>query len=177
MTQGRRLIASLRETNMQTILDRMVNWALATALGAMTTIVFVSIVFRYLLNRPLAWTEELASLLFAWVTFVGAFVGFRSHSHIAIDTLVVFLPAGVRRAIGRMVDVTVLCVLGLFVWQGVRLCLTTWSLEFPAMEISRGYLYLSLPVGATLMILAIAGRWCESRRAGGADGAPREGRP
>jgi TRAP-type C4-dicarboxylate transport system permease small subunit len=46
-----------------------------------------------------------------------------------------------------------------FVWQGVRLTITTWSLEFPAMEISRGYLYASLPVGACLMGLAIFQRW------------------
>ena len=162
---------------MRTIVDRLVNWALATALGTMTVIVFVSVMFRYVLNQPLAWTEELASLLFAWVTFVGAFVGFRSRSHIAIDTLVVFLPENVRRGIGRIVDVIVMAVLGLFVWEGVRLCLTTWSLEFPAMEISRGYLYLSLPVGAILMIAAIMERWREPRTVHGtADGAT-GGRP
>jgi TRAP-type transport system small permease protein len=162
---------------MRTPLDRAVNWALATALGAMTTIIFVSVIFRYVLNRPLAWTEELASLLFAWVTFVGAFVGFRSRSHIAIDTLAVFLPGAARRAIQRVADVIVLCVLGLFVWQGTRLCLTTWGLEFPAMEISRGYLYLSLPLGATLMIVAMVEHWRDSRRALGADDAPQAGRP
>jgi TRAP-type C4-dicarboxylate transport system permease small subunit len=63
------------------------------------------------------------------------------------------------------------------VWQGTRLCLTTWGLEFPAMEISRGYLYLSLPLGATLMIVAVAEHWRDSGRAPGADGAPRAGRP
>lgn len=149
---------------MRTPLDRAVEWALATTLGAMTTIVFVSVIFRYVLNRPLAWTEELASLLFAWITFVGAFVGFRSRSHIALDTLVVFLPQEVRRGIARVADGAVLVILGLFVWQGVRLCNTTWSLEFPAMEISRGYLYLSLPVGAALMIVAVL----EHRREAGA---------
>jgi TRAP-type C4-dicarboxylate transport system permease small subunit len=162
---------------MRTPLDRAVHWALATTLGAMTTIVFVSVIFRYVLNRPLAWTEELASLLFAWITFVGAFVGFRSRSHIAIDTLMVFLPERARRATQRVVDAIVLCVLGLFVWQGTRLCLTTWGLEFPAMEISRGYLYLSLPVGATLMIIAIVEHWHDSRRAPAADAAPQAGRP
>jgi hypothetical protein len=35
-------------------------------------------------------------------------------------------------------------------WQGFRLTITTWDLEFPAMEISRGYLYASLPIAACL---------------------------
>ncbi|HSB82100.1 MAG TPA: TRAP transporter small permease [Candidatus Methylomirabilis sp.] len=146
-----------------TVVDRLVNWGLAACLGTMTGVVFVSVVFRYVLNRPVAWGEELASLLFAWTTFVGAFVGFRSRSHIAIDTLVIFLPRAVREGLARLVDVAVLLLLGLFAWQGVRLCLTTWSLEFPAMEISRGYLYLSLPVGACLMMVAVILEWRERR--------------
>lgn len=158
---------------MRSLLDRIVGGVLALILGVMTVLVFVSVVLRYVLNSPVTWSEELASLLFAWITFVGAFVGFRSRSHIAIDTLVVFLPPAVRRGIGRMVDAVVLGVLGLFVWQGVRLCVTTWGLEFPAMEISRGYLYLSLPLGAALMIVALVEQWRDVRRNSGADdGAP-----
>ena len=53
---------------MPNLLDRLVGWALAACLGMMTCIVFVSVVFRYVLNSPLSWTEELASLLFAWLT-------------------------------------------------------------------------------------------------------------
>lgn len=144
---------------MKTLVDRLVDWALAACLGAMTCIVFVSVVFRYVLNSPLAWTEELASLLFAWLTFVGAYIGSRFRSHIAIDTLAIFLPAWARRALACVVDVGVVLLLAVFLWQGVRLTITTWSLQFPAMEISRGYLYLSLPVGACLMGLAIFQQW------------------
>ncbi len=145
---------------MLTAVDRFVGWALAACLAAMTCVVFISVVFRYVLNSPFAWGEELASLLFAWLTFVGAFVGFRSRSHIAIDTLVVFLPQRVRGRIARLIDAAVLVLLGLFAWQGARLCLTTWDLEFPALEISRAYLYLSLPVGACLMAVAVLeARW------------------
>lgn len=140
---------------MRSLLDRIVGGLLALILGGMTVLVFVSVVLRYILNSPVTWSEELASLLFAWLTFVGAYVGFRTHSHIRIDTLTMFLPAGLRSGIRRMVDAGVLMLLGLFIWQGLSLATTTWSLEFPAMEISRGYLYLSLPLGACGMLVAI----------------------
>ena len=140
---------------MPIVIDRIVGWTLAANLGFMTSLVFVSVLFRYVLNRPLAWTEELASLLFAWLTFVGAYVGFRTRSHIRIDTFTTFLPPAVRRAIRAGVDLCVLALLAIFIWQGLALTVTTWSLEFPAMEISRGYLYASLPVGACLMVLGI----------------------
>ena len=140
---------------MRFFLDRIVGGVLALILGAMTVLVFVSVVLRYILNSPVTWSEELASLLFAWLTFVGAYVGFRTHSHIRIDTVTMFLPVGLRSAIRRIVTAGVLMVLGIFIWQGFSLVMTTWSLEFPAMEISRGYLYLSLPLGACMMLVAV----------------------
>ena len=140
---------------MRNCLDRIVGAILALCLAAMTSIIFVNVIYRYILSKPFTWPEELASLLFAWLTFVGAYVGFRTRSHIAIDTVVVFLPESVRRPIRWIVDVGCLCLLAIFIWQGFSLAITTWSLEYPAMEISRGYLYLSLPVGACLMVLAI----------------------
>jgi TRAP-type transport system small permease protein len=150
---------------MSKLVDRLVGWSLALCLGAMTCIVIVSVFYRYLLNSPLTWTEELASLLFAWLTFTGAYVGFRNRSHIAIDTLVIFLPPALRRGLARVVDVCILFLLGLFVWQGLRLTATTWGLEFPAMEISRGYLYLAFPVGAFLMAIGIIESWRRSGEA------------
>lgn len=152
---------------MQTLIDRIVGWGLAVCLGVMTCIVFVSVVFRYVLNSPLAWSEELASMLFAWLTFVGAYVAARSRSHVSIDTLVIFLPDGIRRGLDRLVDAGVLVLLAIFAWQGFRLTVTTWDLEFPAMEISRGYLYVSLPIASCLMALAVIQGWWQGRGEGG----------
>lgn len=149
---------------MRTLMDRLINGILALIMGGMTVLVFGSVVLRYVFNSPVTWSEELASLLFAWLTFVGAYVGFRTHSHIRIDTLTMLLPAGLRRGILRLADMGALAILLVFIWQGFSLTATTWSLEFPALEISRGYLYLSLAIGACLMFLAILLSW----RAGGA---------
>jgi TRAP-type C4-dicarboxylate transport system permease small subunit len=135
--------------------------------------VFISILFRYVFNSPLTWSDELASLLFAWLTFAGAYAASRSRSHIAIDTLVIYLPPTIRRWLARFVDACVLLLLALFVWLGAGLTLTTWSLNFPAMEISRGYLYIALPVGAVLMILAMFQHWWNgSPQAANPEGQP-----
>jgi TRAP-type C4-dicarboxylate transport system permease small subunit len=151
---------------MRSLLDRIVGGLLALILGGMTILVFASVTLRYVFNNPVTWSEELASLLFAWVTFVGAYVGFRSRSHISIDTLVIFLPPAVRHRVARFVDVCVLLLLALFLWEGTSLTLTTWSLEFPALEISRGYLYLAIPVGAVLMAFGMLESWQKPKGTG-----------
>jgi len=45
------------------------------------------------------------------------------------------------------------------------------------LEISRGYLYLSLPLGASLMIVAVVEHWRDARRTPGSDDASRGRRP
>lgn len=43
-------------------------------LAAMIVLVAVQVVFRYALNYPITWSEELTAYLFAWLIFLGATV-------------------------------------------------------------------------------------------------------
>ena len=43
-------------------------------LGILTAVVFAQVIFRFALNQPLAWTEELAIYCLVWITFLGGIV-------------------------------------------------------------------------------------------------------
>jgi TRAP-type C4-dicarboxylate transport system permease small subunit len=47
----------------------------ATLVVALAIIVFLQVFNRFVLKTPLAWSEELAMLLFQWVSFLGAAIG------------------------------------------------------------------------------------------------------
>ena len=98
-------------------------------------------------------------MLFAWVTFLGAYLATRSRSHITIDIVLISLPKTVQLLLSRIVDLGVLLLALVFAYQGIALTIDTWGLEYPAMEISRGYLYLALPVGACLTAFAVIENW------------------
>ena len=40
-------------------------------------LIFTQVLFRYLLNNSLNWTEELAKYLFVWMTFIGSASAFK----------------------------------------------------------------------------------------------------
>ena len=42
--------------------------------------------------------------------------------------------------------------------QGTKLTAATWSLDYPAMDISRGWLYGAVPVGFALVLVQLARR-------------------
>ncbi len=63
---------------------------IATALLVVAEIVilFIGIVARYAFNRPLIWSDELASLLFLWLAMLGTVLALRRGDHMRMTALV-----------------------------------------------------------------------------------------
>ena len=53
----------------------------------MTAVGFIQVIWRYFLQLPLSWSEELVRYLFVWITFLGAGVATAQNLHIEIDVL------------------------------------------------------------------------------------------
>jgi hypothetical protein len=65
---------------------------IATALLVVAEIVilFIGIVARYAFNRPLIWSDELASLLFLWLAMLGTVLALRRGEHMRMTAPTVF---------------------------------------------------------------------------------------
>ncbi len=71
--------------------DRWVEKIGSTVLVAlflvMSVVAFIQVIWRYFLEWPLSWSEELVRYLFVWITFLGAGVATAEGMHIEIDVL------------------------------------------------------------------------------------------
>ena len=66
---------------------------LAAALVApRSLILFSGVVSRYVFDRPLVWSDELASTLFLWLAMLGAVIAFRRDEHMRMTACVGMLP-------------------------------------------------------------------------------------
>ncbi len=112
----------------------------------------VKVLSRYLLSSPIAWTEELAVILFTWLVFIGASLALKKNEHFAIDVVVKMLPAAMRKysSIVRHIAVVLFCLL--LIGYGINLAVLSWSVLTPVLEISRGWFYLPVPFGGLLML-------------------------
>lgn len=68
-------------------------------LSLCTILVNVNVFMRYLLKKPLTWTEEAVTALFVWTVFIGAAYAYRKHAHLGIDMLVNMFPVKARKVI------------------------------------------------------------------------------
>jgi TRAP-type C4-dicarboxylate transport system permease small subunit len=138
--------------------DRALAVLVALAVAVTSLAILLQVFCRYVLDAPLPWPEELAVLTFGWMIFLGAALVQGSDSHISIDTL--RRRAGPRT--GRALDLVRHVAIGIaavvLVWQGIGLASRTVRLIYPAMGISRAFLYGAVPVCFALLLVNLARR-------------------
>ena len=136
--------------------DRAVDLLIVLSVAISGLVLLLQVGLRYLVSSPLPWPEELATLAFAWMVFLGAARAQRDRSHLAIDLVRRRLsPTGAGR-LDLFIAGLVTLVGVVLIWQGLYLAWRTWPLAYPAMGISRAWLYLAVPAGFALALLATA---------------------
>jgi len=133
--------------------DGVLRFAAAVALALAGSAMFVQVIARYVFNAPLAWAEEFATLLFSWIIFLGAAAVQRTDSHLSVDTLRGRLGPRAQASLDLLRRLVIIACSLVLLWQGIVLSLKMAPLMYPAMEVSRALLYLTVPVGAVFTIL------------------------
>jgi TRAP-type C4-dicarboxylate transport system permease small subunit len=122
-------------------------------LSALTIVVFLQVLFRYVFHLPLFWTEETARYCLIWASMLGAGCALRSGQHIAVSYMVDRLPAGLYSATMRLAQIFVLAIIVVILWGGVELVFITRNQISPALRIPMSYPYLAMPTGALFMLV------------------------
>ncbi|MFL5133226.1 MAG: TRAP transporter small permease [Microvirga sp.] len=135
----------------------LIAWAakvfIGALVGAIVVITLASVWWRYVLNAPLAWPEQVSRILFVWITFVGAAVLYRERLHVAIDMFMALLPRGARRAVGWAIELLILAFNFVLLLYGLKLSVDTLGQTFGALDITPASFYFAAPVAAGMMIL------------------------
>lgn len=126
---------------------------LIALVGVMTGVVFLQVFYRYFLAQPLLWSEELARYLFVWLSVLGAALALQKKGHFGLDFFYKMLPDRFRRWVQFPIYLLMGVVIFVILFQGIILVQKTVLQESPAMGISMGWAYASLPAGGTLMAI------------------------
>ena len=134
----------------------MVRWVVIVLMLVMTVTVFLQIVFRYVFNIPLGWSEEMARFSFVWVSFFGASALMRVREHVNVTVFVDNFPPRLRAVCVLIANLCALIFAYYFVVGGIALTTNEWAQLAPAMQIPMGWVYVVIPISATLMAIWIA---------------------
>jgi TRAP-type C4-dicarboxylate transport system permease small subunit len=108
---------------------------------------------RYVMNDTPTWAESLTLVLILYVALIGAAVVVRDAGHIGMESLLILVPARVR----RWLEVVIFILVGVFgammVWYGWGLAEGVLGYKIPTLGISEGWHYGALPVSGVLITL------------------------
>lgn len=122
---------------------------------AMVAIGAAQVFFRFVLQSPLSWSEELIRYVFVWSVFLTAAVAFQRDVHVRVELMTARYPGPVRVAAWRLGWLCVLAGLALIALLGTQLVFTPAVAEqrSAALGIPMWIPYASIPVGAVLMLV------------------------
>lgn len=139
-------------------LDRGFGLVVETVAAAIVLIeiavLFSGVVARYALHAPLVWTDELASILFLWLSMLGAVVALRRGDHMAMTAILNRSKPGTRTMLQTVAVAAALAFLALVLWPAYQYADEERYIITPALEVSNAWRASAIPFGALLMIVA-----------------------
>jgi TRAP-type C4-dicarboxylate transport system permease small subunit len=117
-------------------LDCIIEYLMAVALLVLLMAVFSNSFLRYTFNTGIPAAEEVARLMFVWITFLGAILALRRRALLGIELVQAMIPHWARRTCTFISNILILYALWLFLvgsWEQTLIGMHTYStvLGFP----------------------------------------------
>ena len=125
-------------------------------------ILFTGVVFRYVLNHPLVWSDELAEILFLWLVSFGAVVAYRRDEHMRMTVISGVLPQKVQNFLGRISSLIILLVVGAIVVPGYGYMEQQQAITTPALQIPGSWEIIGELVAFAMLLLCAVYRLFKS---------------
>jgi len=133
----------------------------------LTSSVFLQVVFRFVLEQPLAWSEELARYCLVWLTFLGAAYAMSLRAHIGVTFFNDLFPLKIRRVLFIIATLASVSFFALMVFQGYNLVGQSMEQLSPVLRIPMGFIYFVIPLSGFLLIVNLLATFVQDFKTGG----------
>ena len=138
---------------LEAFVGRLVEIPAALLVVAEIVTLFAGIVARYIVQKPLIWSDELASILFLWLAMLGSVVAFRRSEHMRMTVVVGAVKPATRAFLDAVATCAAFAFLLLIVVPSYQYAYEESFITTPALQISNSWRAAALPVGICLMML------------------------
>ena len=139
------------------LFDKVLGLLLETVVAALVVaeivILLAGVISRYVMHAPLVWSDELASILFLWLSMLGAVVALRRSEHMRMAALLTRVKAGTAALLEGAALTAPLAFLLLILHPAIEYAQEEGFIVTPALEISNSWRASAIPVGVGLMLV------------------------
>ncbi|PUU87508.1 MULTISPECIES: TRAP transporter small permease [Halanaerobium] len=135
------------------LIDKVIKYLIITFLTLMVVLVFMQVIFRFVLNNPLQWSEELSRFLFVWISFLGASLALKQGQHLGIDVFLKLFPRKLSKFFIFLSYIFILIFLVGISYKGVGVLNIVSRQRSASLRIPMIYPYSGVFIGLFLMII------------------------
>jgi tripartite ATP-independent transporter DctM subunit len=133
------------------VLGPLVEIPAAVLVMADIVVLLAGVIARFAFNRPLVWSDEVASILFLWLSVLGSVVALRRGEHMRMTALAARTGPQGRALFEAIATGACLAFLLMVVWPACEYALDERVVMMPALDISLAWRAAALPIGIALM--------------------------
>ena len=103
------------------VTETAIDWLSVTLMLFIFVLGLAQVIWRWVLNDPITWSEELIQLTYVWICYLGWAIATRHDAHIRITNLMNVLPRGAQKWLQIFCHVLVILFSVLMVFYGYKL--------------------------------------------------------
>jgi TRAP-type C4-dicarboxylate transport system permease small subunit len=136
-------------------LIEQVSGALCVAcFAAMTIVTLLGVFFRYVMQSPFMWTEEVARYLLVWMGFTAINIALRQNKHIKVEALAKVAPPVIKKLLGYVVDFMIAFFMVFLLKQGYLMTIDN-MMTASTFHLSMSWILVAVPVAAALTLIQL----------------------
>ena len=151
-SRAARIIAIADKTGL--MIEKICGALCVFCFAAMTLVAILGVFFRYVMQSPFMWTEEVARYLLVWLGFTAINIALRQDRHIRVEILPKLVPPVVAKIVSYLVDALIAFFFIVLLKQGYLLTINSimTAATFP---LSMSWVLVAVPVAAGLTLIQL----------------------
>lgn len=143
----------MKTNSEKSLLFQGVRWIVVIAFGVMVVSAWLQVIFRYVIQYPLGWTEELCRIMLFWCSFISLGALVYRRGLMRVDAFVSVFPPKIQAGISVCVHLVQMLFFFWLIYLCMRLVVLADSQMSTALKIPYSYIYLSLPLGLAAAVI------------------------
>jgi len=124
----------------------------------MACTVILQVIYRYVFNNALFWSEELARYLLVWLTFLGATTAYYRKMHPGVEIFYNRLPQNLQGLCRKITELLSACFFCVMIIYGFWFSYFIRSQISPALSLPKWIIFLIIPLSGIIMLIHCAAR-------------------
>ncbi len=146
------------------IFDAVIDWLSIFLISAVVIVVLLQILFRFVIQKPLSWSEELSRYLFIWIVYIGSYLCTKSNSHLGITYFVDILPTKIAKVVRTIANICLVIYMVVVIYFGFSLSFRVMGQPSAVLRVPMGIVYMAIPLGMTVMLMRMFFNFIEGKQ-------------